>query len=602
MLGRLLYDTGQLADGTAEAAIAASTRRGMAVEWSFVLDALQVERDQAITLDATRVRFQAGQRVIEWIDAPGHPEFLGRLITAAAGADAALLLVDVTRGVGEHTRQHVAALALLGIGQVIVAINKLDLAPDGEPAFRAVADSMAAVLADHRLHLHAIMPTIARSGQMLAVRGVDLGWYQGPTLVEALSELRPASSAVALPLRLLIQDVYHFDHRRILVGEVVAGTLAVGDRLLFSPGTATARVASIEAWPPAPAPNRVVAGAAIGITLDAPVFVARGAIAAHPDTPPVVATLVTLDLVWLDNQPLKAGRALTARIGWRDVDVVVQAVMARPGGEEIARFQFGRVRLRAREPVALDPVTTIARTGRCVLSDHGRVVGGGTLAGQDLNDQRARYPVSDAELYAMASAVTPADRVARNGHCGGIVWLTGLSGSGKSTLAMAAEAVLFARGFATTVLDGDAVRGGLNADLGFSPQDRAENIRRIGEVAALMADAGLIVFVAAISPYLEDRARARHAAARSRFFEVYVATPLAACEARDAKGLYARARSGALPAFTGVSAPYEAPSQPDLTINTEDRSVEACCRELVECVVGWFQPNSADTVSASPSP
>jgi bifunctional enzyme CysN/CysC len=593
MLGRLLYDTGQLADGKAEAVIAAATRRGMPVEWSFVLDALQVERDQAITLDATRIRFQAGARTIEWIDAPGHPEFLGRLITAAAAADAALILVDVTLGVGAHTRHQVAALALLGITQVIVAINKLDLATDGEAAFRAVAQALSDVLAGHGVTATAILPTIARSGQMLATRGADLAWYRGPTLVDALAQLVPAPGSAGLALRLPIQDVYHFDHRRILAGQVAAGQVAVGDRLLFSPGTATARVASIEAWPDGTAPDRAQAGAAIGITLDSPVFVARGALASHDHSPPVVTTLFTTDLIWLGAEPLVAGRALKARIGWRDVDVVVQAVTRSRAPDQIARFEIGAARLRAREPVALDPASAIAATGRCVLTDQGRVVGGGIVSASGLDDQRRLYPVSEAELYAMTSAVTPAARAARNGHRGGVIWLTGLSGSGKSTLAMAAEAVLFARGFATTVLDGDAVRGGLNADLGFSPADRAENIRRMGEVAALMADAGLIVFVAAISPYLEDRARARHAAARSQFFEVYVATPLEACEARDPKGLYVRARSGVIPGFTGVSAPYEAPSQPDLTINTEDRSVEACCRELVECVVGWVQPSDA---------
>ncbi|MDX2101949.1 MAG: adenylyl-sulfate kinase [Alphaproteobacteria bacterium] len=590
ILGRLLHDSGQLPTGTAEAIIAAAERRGMPVEWSFVLDALQVERDQAITLDTTLVSLTVAGRRLDLIDAPGHPEFLGRMVAGATRADAGVIVIDAQALNQAQLVTHARVFQLLGIQSVVVALNKLDMVAAPQQVVEALAGDIATTLAAVGLTLRALVPTIARTGAMLVDRGAGLDWYTGPTLLEALAALPAPPAPVDQPLRLAVQDVQHLDHRRIIVGRVLSGQVAVGDRLRFLPGSALTRVASVEGWPSPPS-GPVRAGAAIGITLDNPVFVTRGALACGEDRPAHLTSRVQAQVLWLDLDPLRSGARLTLASQWARVSALVEAVTAAGGapesaGDALGSGQFGRVTLHTRDPLALDAASDLPATGRVLLLREGRVVGVGAVLDEGLGQHPVR-PVVGTDLRTMTSSVTPHARAERNRHRGAVVWLTGLSGAGKSTLAMVVEQHLFQRGAQVAVLDGDAVRGGLNADLGFSPEDRTENIRRIGEVAALMADAGLIVLTALISPYREDRARARAAAARTGFYEVFVATPLAACEARDPKGLYAKARAGTLPAFTGISAPYEAPLQPDLVINTADASLDTCATRLLTAILGW---------------
>jgi bifunctional enzyme CysN/CysC len=392
-----------------------------------------------------------------------------------------------------------------------------------------------------------------------------------------------------------IQDVYKFDDRRILVGRIETGRLAVGDRLLFSPSNKSARVASIEGWSAAAPATEAHAGQSVGITLDEQLFVERGAVASLERDPPIETNVFRGRLFWLSHRPLRAGQEYRLRIATREVPATVQSIerlydsdsmSESADAAEVPRHGVADVILATRAILALDEARDLPRTGRFVLSDRVNILAGGTIDMEGYPDQRDALTIKSSNLSTVRHRISSDHRARRNGHRGGVLWFTGLSGSGKSTLAMAVEQELFRRGYNVYVLDGDNVRQGLNANLGFSPDDRAENIRRIGEVAALFADAGLITITSFISPYRADRHRAR-SAAKDAFHEIYISADLGTCEKRDPKGLYRKARRGEIAEFTGISAPYEAPEAAELIVNTDRLSVE----ESVARIVGYVEEN-----------
>ena len=590
LIGRLLHETGSLPPGRLEELQAASKARGVPVEWSYALDAFQAERDQAITIDTTQLRFKTALRDVVIIDAPGHREFLKNMISGAAQADAALLVVDAAEGLKDQTRRHAYLLHLLGLRHVAVVINKMDLVGFDAARFKALSDEVMAYLGEIGVAVEAVIPIAARDGLNLKTPAAAMPWYQGPTVLAQLDRFPLRKAAGDAPLRLPVQDVYRFDERRIVVGRVEAGKVSVGDTLLFSPSGRTAKVKSIEAWGTSVLPLRARAGDVVGFTLDEPIFVERGDMASHAMRAPFLTDICRVSLFWLSDQPLMVGATYTAKIATREVKATVQAIERTIDTETLAsravtavhRNDVAEVVLRFSAPVAIDNYTENAACGRCVLIDGFQTVGGGVFSVEGYPDQRQAAAKSE-HLYAVDHMLSRPQREARNGHRGAVLWFTGLSGAGKSTLAMRLEQLLFSRGFQTYVLDGDNVRRGLNSDLGFKPDDRAENIRRVGEVAALFADAGFIVVTSFISPYLADRARARQAAGE-RFHEVYIKADVSVCEARDPKGLYKKARLGEIQDFTGISAPYEAPLQPELTVDTSAQSVEACLTELLSYV------------------
>jgi bifunctional enzyme CysN/CysC len=587
LIGRLLHEADALPQGRVDELRAASERRGVPLEWSFVLDALQVERDQAVTVDTTRFWLRLHGRDMVVIDAPGHREFLANMVSGAAEADAALLVVDAAEGVQEQTRRHARLLRLLGLAQLVVAVNKLDLAGYAEARFRALERETRRLLLELGLSPAHVLPISARHGDNLVRASAALAWHQGPTLAEALAAFAPAAPMEEGPLRLPIQDVYRQGDQRILVGRVESGRLAVGETLLFSPSNKLARVRSIEAWP-GPAPQVAAAGQAIGLTLDRPLFLERGEIASHPETAPLLTNRFRASIFWLGGEPLVAGREYRLRCGTAESAVTVERIeqvmesdtLAPLARERIAREEVADVVLRSAALLALDDHRKLPRSGRFVLRDKERTLGGGLVALEGVRDLRPAAARGEGNLTPVAHKVAPAARAQRFGHKAGVLWFTGLPGAGKSTLAMALEQHLFRRGYAVYVLDGDNIRSGLNANLGFSPQERVENIRRVGEVAALFADAGFLCITAFISPYRADRARARAACPPGSFHEIYIKADLATCERRDPKGLYRRARAGEIKEFTGVSAPYEEPESPALVVDTASRTIEDCIEQI----------------------
>ncbi len=595
MVGRLFNDTGSLPDGKLDAIRTMCERRGMPFEWAFLMDAFQSERDQGITIDTAQIWFKTSTRDYTIIDAPGHREFIKNMVTGAASADAAVMLIDASQGVQQQSRTHAYLLRLLGVRQVVVVVNKMDLVDFSAARFAEIEKIYRQYLTEIDLAPAHIIPIVARDGDNIVSASLRTPWYYGDTLVAALDRLTSKADLTALPLRLPIQDVYKFDDRRILAGRLQSGSLQVGDRLLFSPSNKIARVASIETWS-APAKMRAVAGESVGITLDEQLFIERGDVASHDSQAPIETNVFNGRLFWLSRQPLRLGRTYQLRLQTREVPVSVQEISAlydveqltSSSSDEIPHNGIADIVLRSQAMLALDRVDDNPSTGRFVLTDGVNLVAGGVISMHGYPNQRALVTQRFSNLTEVEHNVTPDLRQQRNGHRGGVLWFTGLSGAGKSTIAMAVERELFRRGLQVYVLDGDNIRHGLSANLGFAPEDRAENIRRVGEVAALFADAGIISITAFISPYRSDRQRAR-AAAGDSFHEIHIKADLAACEMRDPKGLYLRARRGEIAEFTGVSAPYEAPESPDLVVDTQVQSIDECVAQVVDYVERHFR-------------
>ncbi len=577
LVGRLLHETGSLPEGKLEMLKAVSARRGMPFEWSFLLDALQTERDQGITIDTTQIRFRTGARDVVLIDAPGHAEFLRNMITGASQADGAVLIIDALEGVRDQTRRHGYLLHLLGVKQVAVVVNKMDRVDFSATRFKEISEEISAHLTGLGVTPSAVIPVSARDGDGVGGRTPRIGWYKGPTVVEALDALEPARPLEQLALRLPVQAIYKFDDRRIVAGRVESGRLAAGDEIVIMPAGKIAKIRSVEGWPVTPVEGAQTAGRSVGITLDRELFIERGDVIAHVGTGPRDTRRLRARIFWLHDQPLTAGASILVRLGTREARATVVAIekAVDPGElssietKSIARNHVGEIDISVAQPVAADPHTDNPRTGRLVIEVNGRIAGGGLVLSVDAG-QRA-VPV---DIVPVESALSPDERSARYRHAGAVVWLTGLPGSGKSTIARALERRLFGNGGSPVLLDGDTLRAGLNSDLGFSAPDRSENIRRLAEVATHLARNGHVAIVAAVSPSREDRATARRIA--DRFFrEIYVSTPAEICESRDPKGHYAKARAGTLAAFTGIANDYQPPTDSELTIDTSAAPVAA---------------------------
>jgi bifunctional enzyme CysN/CysC len=593
LIGRIFYDTKSLPDGKVEQIQAACKEEGMEFEYAFLLDALLEEQEQNITIDTTQIQFKTAKRPYVIIDAPGHKEFLKNMITGAASADAAVLLIAANEGVREQSRRHGYLLSLLGIKQVVVAVNKMDLVDYSEQVFNDVVTEYKAFLSQIGLEARTFVPIAARNGFNVAAKDAkEMPWYTGPSITDMLDTFEPPKTLDELPLRFPVQDVYRFDSRRIIAGRIEAGSLKVGDTVIFSPNNKTSVVASIETWE-APAKDSAVAGESIGITLTEQIFVERGHVASHEVEAPIESNRFKARLFWMGKRNLTIGERYKLKLTTQELDAEVVAIEkiidastlenVAEGRNYIARNDVAEVIIQTRGALVMDNADRNSIMGRFVIVDQRQVAGGGIIHGGVYTD---RTKVKSQNIFWSDGTVTPAKRVLRNGHKGAIVWLTGLSGSGKSTISHELERELFNVNMQTYILDGDNVRHGLNSNLGFSPADREENIRRVAEVARLMADAGLVVVTAFISPYRQDRRRAREIALEGGhdFIEIYVDAPVEVCEQRDTKGLYKKARAGEIKEFTGISAPYEAPDSAEITVHTDRQSIAESVAQIVEIV------------------
>jgi bifunctional enzyme CysN/CysC len=576
LIGRLLHDTGALPPARIEEIVASSRRRGLQTEWSFALDALQDERDQAVTIDTTRVWFTLGERRFAIIDAPGHEEFLANAMTGASDADAAVLVVDAERGVEDQTRRHIYLLGLLSIPHVIVAVNKIDAVTGGEQAV-AAGEAARVALEAVGVAVAAIVPVSAREGDNVASRSARTPWYGGPALTELLATIvPPPDGGGGAPLRIWVQDVYRRGDERIVAGAVRSGRISVGDRVRISPSGKTVGVVALRAWP-----NDVASagpGSPVGIVFDGPVYLDRGDLLSHEDGAPVTVRSLQVRACWFDREPPHVDETVRFRAGSADVSARIMAILdavdprtLQPAEHGVAsRGMVYSLALQTAVPVALDADErcAIARDGVPVAAAHA-----------------VKLQPQGANVFAAPHLINATARAHRNGHRGLVFWLTGLPSSGKTTISMRVERELFRRGYHVYTLDGDTLRTGLSSDLDFSADGRSENIRRVAEVGKLLADAGTIALISLVSPAAADRHRAR-AIVGDAFREAYVAASVATCEGRDPKNLYKRARAGEIVGFTGVDAAYDVPTEPDLILDTERYDVDHTVAAAVEYLAG----------------
>jgi bifunctional enzyme CysN/CysC len=602
LIGRILHDTGSLPEGKIEEIKKACAAEGMEFEFAFVLDALLEEQRQNVTIDTTEIPFRTTRRRYGIIDAPGHKEFLKNMITGASRADAAILVISADEGVREQSRRHAYLLSMLGIKNLVVVVNKMDLVDYSETRFREIEKDYRKFLQELGLSAHRFVPASAKQGENVARASMKMKWYCAASVLEALDLLETQKRDADLPLRFCVQDVYRFDGRRIIAGRIETGTLRVGDELIFSPANKSSMVATVERWN-APSNGPAVAGDSIGITLTEQIFVERGYVASQQHETPIETNRFHADLFWIAREPLRVGHFYELRLATQQVKcqtVSIEQIMdsatleiKSDQREQLERNEIGRLTIQTRGPLVIDNHDRIPNLGRFVIIDDGQIRGGGTIFGGVYTD---RTVAKSKNIFWIEEKITARERALLTGHRGAVIWLTGLSGAGKSTIAQSLERDLFHRGMHTYVLDGDNIRHGLTSNLGFSPDDRMENIRRVSEVAKLMADAGTVVITAFISPYRMDRRRAREIAleGNAEFIEVFVDAPLEVCEARDPKNLYKKARAGEIREFTGIDAPYEAPDDPEIVVQTDRQTVDESVATILEQLLPRLRDHGAN--------
>lgn len=597
LVGRLLADAGCLPSGKLEKVEEYCRRNARIFEYAYLVDVLKNEQAQGITIDSARCFFQSKERSYILIDAPGHIEFLKNMVSGAARAEAAIIVIDAHEGIQENSRRHGYMLRMLGITQVLVAVNKMDLCGYEQKVFEQIQAEFALFLAGIGVFPQTCMPVSARWGDNLVGPSPHMPWYHGLSLLEAIDRFHKEDELERKPFRMPVQDVYKFtgngDERRIVAGRILSGRVAVGDRVLFLPSHKCSQIRTSETFPVSTR-QQERAGSSCGFTLSEQVYVSRGEfLCKSGETEPFIGTTFQAHLFWLGQKPLVTDKAYKLKLATAEVMAQVESIavvidsssLVRLEKQQVARNEVAECIIKCRVPIAFDLYATVPATGRFVLVDEYDIAGGGiiTKAVYDLDGKPSPTKADSSCVSWQAGYLTRKDRLRELGYASKVLWFTGLSGAGKSTLASAVEKRLVALGRLCYVLDGDNVRHGLNSDLGFSPPDREENIRRLGEVAWLFYDAGLFVLVCAISPYRQDRERARNRIGED-FVEIFVDCSLAECERRDGKGLYKKARAGEISNFTGIHSPYEQPEHPEVYVNTETMGLEACVSKIMDFV------------------
>ncbi len=586
LIGRLLYDSKRIFEDQLTALQSDSTKYGTDgdnIDFALLVDGLQAEREQGITIDVAYRYFATERRRFIIADTPGHVQYTRNMATGASNSDLAILLVDARAGLLSQTRRHAYIAALLGIRHVVLAVNKIDLVDFSEARFNEIRDAFAAFAGPLNFRSVAAMPISARHGDNVVGLSVRTPWYTGKPLLEYLETVEVTEHPEDQALRLPVQWVNRPDHTfRGYAGTIAAGRLKPGTPIVVARTGQTATVSRIVALDGDR--EGAVAGDSVTLTLDREIDVSRGDVLALPDDRPTVADQAAAHIIWMSDEPLLPGRSYLLKSATRTVGATVSELKHRVDFDDIQKplaaktlelndIGFGNLSLS--EPLAFDPYEQNRTMGSFILID--RFTNATVAAGMiHFGLRRA------TNIHGQALDLDKQVRAEAKGQRPVIVWFTGLSGAGKSTVANLVETKLHLTGRHTYLLDGDNVRHGLNRDLGFTDADRVENIRRVAETAKLFVDAGLIVLVSFISPFRSERAMARELVEAGEFLEVYVDTPLAVAEARDPKGLYRKARAGQIVNFTGVDSPYEAPIDPELILDTTHDSADQLADKVVE--------------------
>jgi bifunctional enzyme CysN/CysC len=568
LIGRMLFDCG---------AVAKDKREGIE-DFSLLADGLEAEREQGITIDVAYLYFATEKRRFILADTPGHEQYTRNMATGASNADLAVVLVDARKGVLTQTRRHTRIARLLGIRQFVLAVNKMDLVGFDQVAFEAIREEFGAFAGDIGIEGVTAIPVSALDGDNVAQPSGRMDWYDGPALLACLEEAG-ADRGDDLPFRMPVQAVIR-DGGRFYAGTVASGAIKPGEPILVMPAGTRAEVGRVATMDGDLEEARE--GQSIAIALSREVDCARGDMLAAADSPPQVADQFEATIIWMAEEPLLPGRQYLLKLGTQTVPATVHEpkhklaidTMEELAAKSLALNEIGVANVWTARAIAFEPYESSRALGGFILIDR---ISGATLAAGLVNFALRR----SENVHEQALDITPARRAALMQQRPKLLWFTGLSGAGKSTIANLVEAKLHARGRHTFLLDGDNVRLGLNKDLGFTAADRVENIRRAGEAAKLMMDAGLIVLTAFISPFRAERAMVRELVPDGDFIEIFVDTPLAEAERRDTKGLYRKARAGKLANFTGVDSPYEAPEAPEIRIDTQAMSAEAAAEAII---------------------
>jgi len=583
LIGRMLYDGGLVLDDHL-AALAADSRRhgttGEALDFALLVDGLQAEREQGITIDVAYRYFSTPRRKFIVADTPGHEQYTRNMATGASVADLAVILVDAGKGVLTQTRRHAAIIGLMGVRHVVLAVNKMDLAGFDEGRFNAIAADFRATAERHGLTNMIAIPVMSRDGDNLVNKSDRMPWYEGPTLLGHLETVEigsRASSSMRLPVQWVSRPNQQF---RGYCGTLAGGTVGPGDAVRALPSGRTSIVKRVLIGDRDV--ERAMAGDAVTVVLADEIDTSRGDVLAATDTSLRVADQLAAHIVWMAEQPLLPGRPYLLKCGTQTVSATVSAIKHKVGidsAEDVAAKRLvsndiASCNLSLSRPIVFEPFADCQTMGSFILIDKltYATVGAGLV---DFELRRA------SNIHWQSLEVTKAARAAAKSQRPCCLWFTGLSGSGKSTIANLIDRRMMSLGHHTYLLDGDNVRHGLNRDLGFTDEDRVENIRRVAEVAKLMVDAGLIVMVSFISPFRAERQMARDLFEDGEFVEVFVDTPLEVCEARDPKGLYKKARAGQLRNFTGIDSAYESPESPEVRLEGHSASADELAEKLM---------------------
>ncbi len=590
LIGRLLYDSKMIFEDQLTALESDSRRlgtQGQEIDFALLVDGLAAEREQGITIDVAYRFFNTEKRKFIVADCPGHEQYTRNMVTGASTADLAVILIDARKGVLAQTRRHSYLVHLLGIRHLVLAVNKMDLVDYSQDVFDAIVAEYSRFARTIGIEHFTALPISGFKGDNITVRSPKTPWYKGPVLVEHLESVAVDTSADrAGPLRMPVQWVNrpNLDFRGF-AGLIASGSVRPGDAVRVLPSGKTSTVARIVTLDGDR--DEAVAGQSVTLTLADEIDCSRGDVIAAADAPPEAADQFEATLVWLDDEALHVGRSYWLKLGTQTVSATVQQpkyavnvnTLEHLAAKTLDLNAIGVAEVTTDKPLVFEPYARSRTLGGFILIDKltNRTVGAGMIHFSLRRAQNVHWQALDVsrDQHARIKNQKPA-----------VLWFTGLSGAGKSTIANLVEKKLHRMNRHTFLLDGDNVRHGLNKDLGFTEADRIENIRRVGEVAKLMADAGLIVLTAFISPFRAEREMVRAMLPEGEFVEVFIDTPLAEAEARDVKGLYKKARSGALKNFTGIDSPYEAPDNPEIRIDTTAMTPEAAASLIVDTLLG----------------
>ena len=585
LIGRLLYDTKLVFDDQLASVERDSKRFGTTgddIDLALLVDGLQAEREQGITIDVAYRFITTKKRKFVIADTPGHEQYTRNMATGASNSDLAVILVDARRGVLTQTRRHSFIVSLLGIKNVVLAVNKIDLVDFSEEVFKAIFNEYTEFSSSLKFETLKAIPISARFGDNVVARSRSMAWYEGPTLVEHLENIEVHSDALSQPFRFPVQWVNrpNLDFRGFS-GTIASGEVKVGDELLVVASGKKAKVQSIVTYDGDLAAAK--AGQAVTLTLDEEIDISRGDVLCQPLNQPEITDQFQARLIWMSDIPMIPGRPILIKLGARTIAGSVTEIRYKTDVNTFAQLatktlqlnEIALVNVATNEPLVYDAYQKNPSMGAFIVIDRvtNLTIGAGMI---EHGLRRA------TNLHWQPIVVSKATRAQIKAQRPVILWFTGLSGAGKSTIANLVEKKLLALGHHTYLLDGDNVRQGLNKDLGFTDADRVENIRRIAEVAKLMTDAGLITLVSFISPFRAERQFTRELVGESEFVEIFVSAPLSVVEQRDSKGLYAKARRGEIKNFTGIDSPYEEPEHPELILDSATFTAEQLAEIVLE--------------------